>query len=219
MTRRSTTVTEPPARTARRVAVHRWRDPRLLGGVALVLAATVVGARAVDGADESVEYWAVRADVRAGDTVDRDDLVSVRARLDGPGRDVYVRTDAELPAALGDLRWDTDLATGSLVGSSAWVSGSDSRGELPVAVRPGALPTGLAPGDRVDVWVGPGPGDPDVVAATIVARDLRVVDAGEGSSLGAELTRTVVLDVGAETLDGAQVAPVTAGHVTLVRLP
>lgn len=206
-------------RPARRVVVRRWRDPRLLAGVVLVVGATALGARVVAAADDTVQYWAVSDDVRAGEPVGRDDLVATRARLDGASAETYVRVDDELPDELDALRWSDDLGAGSLVTRDAWATGDASEGHLPVSVQTGFLPADLAAGDLVDVWVGPGPGEPADVPAVRFGSGLRVVDAGQTESLGASVTRTVVLDLGSETLRGEQVAAIAAGHVTLVRVP
>ena len=206
-------------RPARRVVVRRWRDPRLLAGVVLVVGATALGARVVADADDTVEYWAVSGDVRAGEAVGPDDLVATRVRLGGDSADAYVRVDAELPGRLDTLRWTDDLRRGSLVDHEAWATGEESRGHLPVSVQTGFLPGDLGSGDVVDVWVGPGPGEPTDLPAVRLASGLRVLDAGESETLGASVTRTVVLDLGSETLRGEQVAAIAAGHVTLVRVP
>lgn len=185
----------------------------------LVLGATALGARVVVEADDTVEYWAVSDDVPAGDAVGRDDLVATQARLDGASGEAYVRVEEQLPDDLGGLRWTDDLGAGSLVAHDAWGSGAESRGHLPVSVQTGFLPADLGAGDLVDVWVGPGPGEPADLAAERFASGLRVLDAGQSETLGASVTRTIVLDLGSETLRGEQVAAIAAGHVTLVRVP
>ncbi|GAA1736774.1 hypothetical protein [Aeromicrobium alkaliterrae] len=207
------------APAARRVEVRRWRDPRLLGGVVLVLGATTLGARVLAQADDTVAYWAVADDVRAGDPVQRDDLVATHVQLGGDVAGAYVRVDDELPAALDDLRWSSDLGPGALVAPNSWQAEEPTRGHLPVSVQTGSFPADLAVGDLVDVWVGPGPGESVEAPAERVATGLRVVQAGESETLGASVTRAIVLDLGQETLAGDQVAAVAAGHVTLVRVP
>ncbi|MCK5892671.1 hypothetical protein [Aeromicrobium sp.] len=214
MGRRDTTT-----RPARRVVVRRWRDPRLLAGVVLVVGATALGARIVVGADDTVEYWAVSDEVRAGDTVGPDDLMATRARLDGASGEAYVRVEEELPERLDALRWTVDLAPGALVGRDSWAAGDASRGHLPVSVQTGFLPPDLGAGDLVDVWVGPGPGEATDLPAVRQASGLRVLDAGTSETLGASVTRTVVLDLGSQTLGGEQIAAIASGHVTLVRVP
>ncbi|MEH3034018.1 MAG: hypothetical protein PGN07_08245 [Aeromicrobium erythreum] len=87
--------------------------------------------------------------------------------------------------------------------------------ELPLVVAPGAAPTDLVRGDRVDVWTGPGPGDDTGLPARRVLGGVPVVSVGRGSGGG----RTVVVDVGRRPLAPAVVAAVGAGHVTLVRVP
>ncbi|MFT4188128.1 MAG: hypothetical protein QM621_06050 [Aeromicrobium sp.] len=206
-------------RAARRIETGRWRDLRLLGGVALVIGAMVVGGRLIAALDDAERYWAVSSSVRAGDPVDRDDLVAVEARLASQVDGVYARVDEELPAELDDLRWTENLTEGAMVGRDAWSAGGDSSGHLPVSVPTGSLPADIAAGDLVDVWVGPGPGEDSAVAARRVVEGARVVDAGEVDALAATVSRTIVLDLGAAELLGEQVAALAAEHVTVVRVP
>ena len=66
---------------ADRLRVRPWTDPRLLLGVLLVLGATVLGARLVAMNDDTTTYWSVAHDVRAGERLSSDHLVSSKVRL------------------------------------------------------------------------------------------------------------------------------------------
>lgn len=205
---------------AGRLRIRRWRDPRLLIGVMLVLASTILGARVVAASDDTTEYWALNASVAAGDPVTRDALVPTRLRLSTSVEGNYVRTDEEFPAPLEQLVWNRDIATGALVDRASMVpSVAKARSQLPLSVAAGAAPADLSRGDLVDVWVGPGPGDETGSKAVRVLGAVRIVHAGgDSASLGGSLAQTVLVDVGENPLEGSVVATVASGHVTLVRV-
>jgi hypothetical protein len=185
--------------------------------VLLVLGATVLGAYVVAAGDDTEGYWALGRDVAAGDPVQRADLVEARARVEDAAAAALLRTDEELPADLGALRWARAGSEGALVDRSALArEGSTGATELPLSVRLGAAPDDLRSGERVDVWVGPSPEDgADAGEAALVLTDVPVVDTG--SIRGAGGTRTVLVDVAGRDLDGDVVAALTARHVTIVR--
>ena len=199
---------------------HRpWRDPRLILGVLLVLVSTVLGAAAVAAGSSSTGYWAVRSDVRAGDPVQRSDLVRAQAHLPDDAARHLIRTDEELPARLADLEWQRDVGDGALVPLSALARHeAGSVTELPLTVTAGAAPTDLQRGDRVDVWVGPGPGDDATQKAARVLRDVRIVSSGGSAAVRGAPSRTVLVDVSHADLSGSIVSTVAAGHVTMVRV-
>jgi hypothetical protein len=188
-------------------------------GVLLVLGATVLGAYVVAAGDDTRGYWALGRDVAAGDPVQRADLVESRARVDGRAETALLRTDEELPADLGALRWSRAGSEGTLVERSALArEGSAGATELPLSVRLGAAPDDLRSGERVDVWVGPSPDEgAEAGEAALVLTGVPVVDTG--SVRGAGGTRTVLVDVADVDLDGEVVAALTARHVTIVRRP
>src|SRR5689334_20554978 len=89
----------------RRFDAAPWRDPRLIAGVLIVVASTALGGWVVAAADHTVTYWATRSGVRAGDPVQRADLVAVYAKVPSRTARGLLRTDQALPARLNDLRW------------------------------------------------------------------------------------------------------------------
>src|SRR5687767_6086843 len=204
---------------ATRLEHHPWRDPRLILGVLLVLVSTVLGAAAIAAGTSSTGYWAVRSEVRAGDPVKRSDLVRAEAHLPDDAARHVIRTDEALPARLADLVWKRDVGDGALVTRSVLTTQeSGSVTELPLTITAGAAPTDLRRGDRVDVWVGPGPGDDATQKAARVLRDVRVVSRGGSAALRGAPSRTVVVDVSDADLSGSVVSTVAAGHVTMVRV-
>lgn len=199
---------------------HRpWRDPRLILGVLLVLASTLIGAAAVAAGTSSTGYWAARSDVRAGDPVQRTDLVVTDAHVPDDSARHLVPVDEAWPAPLDELVWTRDVGQGALVtrATISTRSASDVT-ELPLTVTTGAAPTDLQRGDRVDVWVGPGPGDDAGQEAELVLGDVRVVSSGAAGSMEGAPSRTVLVDVPDGELSGSVVSTVAAGHVTMVRV-
>ncbi len=205
---------------ASRLQVRPWKDPRLLIGVLLVLGSTILGARAVAAADDTVEYWALNRTVAPGDPVSADDLVAVNVRLSSKVSDNYMRIDDEFAAPLSSLQWAHGAAAATLVEKSS-LAATDGvgRSELPLSVAAGASPADLARGDLVDVWVGPGPGDESGDDAVRVLEAVRIIETGrESASIGGSLAQTIVVDVADTALEGSVVGTVASGHVTLVRV-
>lgn len=214
---------QKPAKTGKttgRLRLQPWKDPRLLLGVMLVLGATVLGARLAAGGDDTVQYWAVRGEVVAGDRVEASDLEATRARLPAGAGSHHLRADAEFDARLEQMVWARSVAPGSLVVRDALVDADQHLyGELPLNVAAGSAPDDLARGDQVDVWVGPGPGEQGASKTAKLLASVRIVQAGSSDDLsGSGLSRTVVVDVDQRKLDDAVVGSVASGHVTLVRV-
>ena len=208
-------------KAAQRIAVHPWRDPRLLLGIMLVLLSTVVGAKLFEAQDDTEAYWSVRASVVAGDSVERENLVSTRVRLGSATRGSYVQVKDEFPARISDLVWARDVSAGSLLeGSALVVDGEQAAGELPLNVASGSYPLDLRGGESVDVWVGPGPGEPTEDKSALVLRAAPVLSTGGGSTAaGGSLARTILVGVADGMLADKTLSAISAGHVTLVRVP
>jgi hypothetical protein len=203
---------------AARLEHQPWRDPRLILGALLVLVSSLLGAAAIAAAGSSTGYWAVRSEVRAGDPVKRSDLVRAEAHVPDDAARHLMATDEAFPARIDDLVWARDVGDGALVTRAALADRrTGSVTELPLTVVAGAAPTDLDRGDRVDVWVGPGPGDDASQKSVRVLQDVRVVSSG-GAVAGQDgLSRTVLVDVSEAELSGSVVSTVAAGHVTMVR--
>lgn len=214
MTRANTTRAE-----ARRLRVHTWRDPRLLAGLLLVIGSTVLGARLWAAHDDTVAVWSLARPVVAGDVVQRADLTTTRVQLGAAG-EYYLRTDEALPAELSELVWVRDATPGLLLDRSAVaVAVEHAAHELPLNVAAGSAPADLARGERVDVWVGPGPGQDPQAASRLLLEGVRVVSTGgEGTAVGGALSRTVLVDVSPDALGDTVMSALATGHVTLVRV-
>lgn len=152
-----------------------WRDPRLWVGVALVTGSVVAGARIMAGADDTTAVWAASGDLVAGQTLTSGDLTAARVRFAEVGDgERYLAVAEQLPAELTLVR---SVEAGELVPSS--VLGAASGEEtvtVSIAVAPEHVPTGLAAGSRVDVWV-VGEDRRSRRAAELVLDDIGIIDA------------------------------------------
>lgn len=207
--------TAPPATRLRR---PRWSDPRLLVGLLLVCGSIVVGARVMAAADDTTAVWSVATDHRAGTPVDASDLRPVDVRL-GEGADRYVAAEESIePGSV----WSRDVHAGELLGVAA-TRPDDVRevAQLPLIVSAGSLPSDLATGDRVDVWVGNGAESTNPGKAELVLDGMRVISVvAAPASMGGDMGGyRVLLALEQDRPDrlGRALGAIGSGEVTLVR--
>lgn len=141
----------PPATRRQRPG---WRDPRLAAGVALVALSTIIGARIVSAADDTVGVWAMAESSQRGDAVTEEDLVRRQVRFaDQELADRYLPASADLP---DDAALSRSLGEGELLPRDAVTETSRvNLMEVPMSVQEGSLPPGLRAGAEVDVWLVP----------------------------------------------------------------
>ena len=192
----SARTTDVPAAT--RASTAGWRDPRLWVGVVLVAGSVVAGARILSTADDMTQVWSASTDLVAGQTLTAGDLRATSVRFDDDAdRERYLGVDDELPAALTLTR---PLTSGELVPAAALGEDvEDDTVDVSIAVSAEHVPTDLAPGSRVDVWViaDRSLGDRrSRGAAELVLADIAVVDAPLVSdSFASATSRQLVLAV------------------------
>jgi SAF domain len=217
----------PDSPTARRGIRSRWRDPRLLLGVLLVLASVLVGARVLAGADDTTPVWAATRDLPAGSQVSADDVEVVDVSFGSEVGTAYL--SATTPLASG-LTLAKPVAAHELLTQSAVDSASVGPvAQLPLGVDSSLMPSDLAPGDVVDVWVVPasavsssgttGLEANDTAHAISVLRRVIVVATDSLAVLGSGSTRNVVVGLGGRQLGRlATVLPrLVSGTIVLVR--
>ena len=208
------------AAPVRRFDASPWRDPRLIAGVLIVLASTVLGGWTIAAADHTVAYWATRGSVRVGDPVHRDDLVAVRAKVPSRTAHGLLRIDQPLPARFSDLRWASDARAGTLVTSDALALRGRAV-ELPVSVPVGGIPSDLRSGDHVDVWAVPdraGSGSEPTARARRVLSNVRVVSRSGASGISGGPGVTLVVDAAGTQLDAALMGALSTQRLTVVRV-
>jgi Flp pilus assembly protein CpaB len=196
-----------PSPPATRAARAGWRDPRLAVGLALVCLSVLVGVRVLAEADDTVPVLAAGAALAAGQPVTAEDLVTVRLRFDAAAEaDRYLAGDTELQDGSVLLR---PVGAGELVPRAALSGpGETALVELPLAVDPGRVPSGVRAGSTVDVWVGePGAGKHAGEAELLLA-EVPVLAASRPAAAGPSGLRQVV--VGVPVRDDAGLARVVA---------
>jgi hypothetical protein len=198
-----------------------WRDPRLLLGVTLVLASTVLGGFAVAAADHTVTYWATSGAVRLGEPVERTDLVAVRAKVPKRTASGLLQTSEALPSRLDRLSWAAAARPGVLISRDMLVQRGGAV-ELPIVVPVGNAPTDLRPGDRIDVWtaaVSRGEAAASATNARRILSRVRVLDRSSAGTVSGGSGLSIVVDVAGVKLSGQVVGAATSGRITLVRVP
>jgi hypothetical protein len=204
--------------TAARLRSPRWWDVRAVGGVLLILAAIVVGARVFAGADHTSAVYVASHDLVPGQRITAADLSVARARLTGQAG-FYVSAAAPAPVGYVVTRF---VGAHELVPLGALASrdpdGSSRLVTVPVSA--GHLPDGLGRGDLVDVYVTAkatsGSASP---APVLVATGLPVEDTSGGSrTFAGGTTESVVLGVPAGDVVSL-VHAVESGAIDLVLLP
>lgn len=182
-----------------------WREPRFLLGVLLVAVSVAGVAGLVAVSDRSVEVYAARHALAAGDEVAAGDLVGVRVRL-GKTASAYLSA-----APQPDTVVTRTIAAGELVPVGALGAASAQRETSVVISVDGELPASIAVGSAVDVWAAAatgqssGAGAPKFGAPRVLVPGgtvVRVVrDSGLGSTGGVAVEVRVPKDSTAELLE------------------
>jgi hypothetical protein len=126
-----------------------WKDPRLLVGILLVLAAVAGATSLVGSADETSEYYTAREAIAVGEKLSVDKLNRVKVRL-GDVEQHYLTPAGGVADGLVAVQ---RIGKDQLV-PRASLGQLDNLDRKPVAVTiDEALPAQAVAGSRVDVWV------------------------------------------------------------------
>lgn len=174
-----------------------WFDPRFAIGLVLVIVSVLGVVFLVSTADNTVQVYAARAPLSAGDRIDADDLVAQAVRL-GPLTSKYLGKN-ELPAE--GLIVTKTVAQGELIPASAVGSVAGTRVASVVIRANSQLPRSITAGSVVDIWAAKktdnrlyGPPSVLVSSATVV----RVIE-GEGVIAGGSAPSVELLVTRAKT--------------------
>ncbi len=202
---RSRGANAPASPPATRAVRSRWRDPRLVVGLAVVAVCALLGARLLGGAEGMVGVWAARSGLSAGQPLTTADLVRREVRFDDQtAADRYLSAGSAPPEGVTLAR---AVGPGELVPRAALAAAeSGSLTEVPLSVGTEAVPSTVRVGTVVDVWVTPDGAVSDADASaegpraprsTLVFDDVAVVSVPRaGTSLGPSATRQVIVGVG-----------------------
>jgi hypothetical protein len=210
-------VSDLPAPVAARLGRARWLDPRLVGGLLLVLLSVVVGARVLANADERVQVWSVTHDLGADTRLTSSDLAVRSVRLDNAATR-YVSASQHLEGMV----LTRQVGDGELlpVGAVARDGTREQRRVVVQVDRSGAA--GLDKGRVVDVYAvreaisGENPPPPELVLSGVTVAEN--VKSGGGAFGGSGSKAGIALLV-----DGADVSSLidamAHGDVYLAQVP
>src|SRR5699024_7834578 len=167
----------------------RWKDPRLIVGIVLVLASVLMGALLVSRLSETTAVLVARSAIVPGEEFDPADLDVVELRL-GDQETLYLGTIEAIPE---DAVATSAIQPGEMVPRSAVGQASD------VPLRPVVIPVeetvaeSVTPGAGVELWH-TRPGDEDAAGtAELLVQEAVVRRIDEGSSLGMQAMSVEVL--------------------------
>jgi len=161
----------PPAPSPRRLSRPRWFNVRVVGGILLVIAAIVVGARVVAAGSQTAPVWAAERSLAAGTVIGPGDLAAVEVNL-GDNAGAYLSPGAQSPVGMTLV---APLAPGELLAGSA-VRETGSGRVVAVAVAPEHMPPGVDHGSTIDLYLTreATPGSPEGATTEPIGRDLTV---------------------------------------------
>lgn len=161
-----------------------WLNPRVIAGIVLVLAATVLGAVVVGRAQHSTRVWATTRALAPGIVLRADDLQAVSVRLPG-NRSRYVRVGDR--AKLIGLTVNRPLNAHELLPAAALsATGPGTMVSVPL---PGGDAPPMTRGERVRLWVSTKSCRADVVLADVAVQDV----SGTGGTFGTGAGQTLTL--------------------------
>lgn len=159
----------------------RWRDPRLIVGIVLVVASVLMGALLVSRLSETTPVLIAKGPIAPGDPLDAETLTTVELRL-GDQQELYVGSLDAVPEGAVAGR---AVQAGEMLPVSAVGQPED------VALRPVVIPVdasvaeSVVPGATVELWhTSPAPQDGGSGEARLLVEEAIVRRVDEGSSLG-----------------------------------
>lgn len=164
-------MTLPAAPSPRRLSRPRWINVRVVGGILLVIAAIVVGARVMAAGSQTSPVWAAERTLAAGTVIGAGDLAAVEVNL-GANADAYLSPDSGSPVGMTLV---APMAAGELLAASAVGPRGNGR-VIAVAVSPEHLPPGVGHGSTIDLYLttDANPGSGDAATTELIGRDLTV---------------------------------------------
>lgn len=205
----------PVSTAAGRVGRHRWQDPRLWAGILLVSVSVLLGGWLLAAADDTVPVWRVTAPLEPGDALTAASVSVAQVRLPDDAAAAYLSAESTLPDG---LRVDRPIAAGELVPVAAVSDGTvQAPRRLPLGIAAAGVPSGLAPGDVVDVWAVP-PADARGATSSRVLAGVRVSALSDPGPSGIAGDRQVLVDVPDGVDLGQVLDDLNGAAVVLVRV-
>lgn len=137
----------PDAPTPRRIVRPRWFDVRVIGGVLLLVASVVLGAKVIGAASHTDPVWAASRSLAAGTVLSETDLVETSVNL-GSHTGGYLAADAEVTGRM----ITRPLGAGELIPAAALEPVTDVR-IVAVTVAPDNMAPGVDHGALIDLYL------------------------------------------------------------------
>jgi len=161
----------PQAPTPRRLTRPRWFNVRVVGGILLVIAAVVLGARVIGASARTSPVWAAQHDLAEGTVLTATDLTAVEVNL-GDYENLYLTPNQVSPVGMTVVN---PLAAGELLPATA-IEQSGTGRVLAIGVTPDHMPPGVAHGSTIDLYLTKGgtAGAEENATTELIGRDLTV---------------------------------------------
>jgi hypothetical protein len=171
----------PPAPAPRRLSRPKWFNVRVVGGILLVIAAIVIGARVMAAGAQTAPVWAAERGLAAGTVIGAGDLTAVEVNL-GDNSAAYLSPESRSPVGMTLV---APLAAGELLAGSAVTETASGR-VVAVAVAPEHMPPGVDHGSTIDLYLtgDAATGSAEPSTTELIGRDLTVQSVTAPSSGG-----------------------------------
>ena len=126
----------------------KWLNLRVVGGILLVIAAVVIGARVISASSQTQAVWAAERDLASGTVLAAGDLTSVEVNL-GDNAGLYLTPSSASPVGMTMI---SPMLAGELLPGSA-VAESGSGRVVAIGVEPDKMPPGVEHGSTVDLYL------------------------------------------------------------------
>ena len=161
----------PTAPTPRRMSRPKWFNVRVVGGILLVVAAVVIGARVIGASSRTAAVWAADRDLAVGTVLGPGDLGTIEVNL-GDNTGLYLTPGSASPVGMTVVN---PMAAGELLPASA-VEPPGSGRVVAIGVEPDKMPPGVDHGSTIDLYLTKaGAAGADANASTdLIGRDITV---------------------------------------------
>jgi len=137
-----------PSPQPRRIGRPKWLDPRVIGGILLLVVAVVIGSRVIAASSTTVPVWSASRDLSTGTVIAAGDLVAAEVNL-GEVQGQYLGTDTDPVGRTVSV----PVRRGELVPSAAVTDPPANGRVLVVPVPPDRFPPGVGHGSVIDLYL------------------------------------------------------------------
>jgi hypothetical protein len=167
-----------------------WLDPRIIGGLVLVIAAVVIGARVIGSSQHTTPVLAAAHDLAAGTVLTAADVTNIDVNL-GEGTGKYLSADS----VVAGRALQEPVRSGELMAAGALGDPLTGR-VLVVPVAAERMPPGVGHGSVVDIYLITGDGEKAVtmpLAPQVTVQSVSSPSSGGLSGAGINQYQVAVL--------------------------